>query len=164
MKKPYLVQRAEINVPISNFRGKRISEVLDLDYMGSSEFEWGAVPKSLRALGEAAEAGLTRLRTVNAIKQDDVSLRVYSFLTDEEFETYVGYLQKMRDGRVEFYLKEATRFEEAGRESTRFNNTNFWWDIENHVMWSFSKPLMSHLEESVKASLTYMNEQKVKRQ
>jgi hypothetical protein len=48
MKTPYLIQRAEINS--SRNDEMRLSQAVDLDYMGSSEFELGATAKSLRAL------------------------------------------------------------------------------------------------------------------
>lgn len=43
---PYLVQRGKIRHPLVE---GRFSDAVNLDYMGSAEFEWGALPKSLRA-------------------------------------------------------------------------------------------------------------------
>ncbi len=56
VKPIYLVQRGTINRPLSQYTDVRISEAIDLDYMGSSEFEFGALPKSLRAFEAEADA------------------------------------------------------------------------------------------------------------
>jgi hypothetical protein len=53
MHTPYLIQRGEIKRPLVE---GRLSEAVNLDYMGSAEFEFGALPKSLRALQSMVDA------------------------------------------------------------------------------------------------------------
>lgn len=42
----YLIQRAKFRNNV-NTNKSGIDSILEFDYMGSSEFEWGALPKSL---------------------------------------------------------------------------------------------------------------------
>jgi hypothetical protein len=58
LRKPYLIQRANIVKPLSpkNQAGKvTLSKSVSFDYMGSSEFEFGALPKSLKRLHAATK-------------------------------------------------------------------------------------------------------------
>lgn len=150
---PFLIQRAEINRPLG--KAGRVSEVLDLDYMGSTEFEWGATAKSLRAL--QAKVNDICMTVEPSITQDDKNLRVLHTFTADQYAEYLGYLKELRVGKRQ--TKECTRFEE-GYEFTRYSKTDFWWDIENHVMWSFDKIFMNRLGDALVASWAYMDEQK----
>lgn len=44
---PYLIQRASINTPLAA-PSARLSQAVNFDYMGSAEFEFGALPRSFR--------------------------------------------------------------------------------------------------------------------
>jgi hypothetical protein len=156
MKTPYLIQTATIHTPLAS-GDVRLSKAVELDYMGSAEFEFGALPKSLRAL----QKGVLKLRIVSSITENNVPLRVLSMLSDEEFEEYTKYLLRLRnEKRGKIDLKENSHFDPSERFS--WSKVDFWWDIENHVMWSFHKPFMKRLEEHLKSSFKYMDEQKTK--
>lgn len=43
MRTPYLIQRGKIVKPLAE-HDTRLSKAVNLDYMGSSEFEFGALP------------------------------------------------------------------------------------------------------------------------
>lgn len=169
MKTPYLIQRAEIN----NERNDemRFSQAVSLDYMGSAEFEFGATAKSLRALENAflthrAEDGnLMRITDVAVITIKSRSgkqkpLKVLHCFTDEEFKEYLPYPHKMRAGNLR--AKEGPRFEATPQWPFTSNSINFWWDLENHVMWSFDHEVMRKLPLYLQNSWKYMNEQKGK--
>lgn len=155
MKKPYLIQRAKIKSPLQNKDFTRLSQAVSMDYMGSAEFEFGALPKSFRAI--EANVDLAALHVVNEIKDfEGKSLRVFAVLSTEEFEQYKIHLLALRDGKYD--TKEGTRFE----PDRQTDGCDFWWDIENHVMWSFNKNFMKNIHEHIAVSLNYMNEQKRK--
>lgn len=161
MRQPCHIQRAEIITPLAS-EDTRLSKAVKFDYMGSSEFEFGALPSSFRRI--EANADSWKCRIVNDIKDGDTPLRVWSALTDEEFEQYVEYLKVLRastkDRMVKrFYTKEAVRFE-VDYDHGRFSHTNFWWDIDNDVMFGFKKEFMKRVGHYVASSLKYMNEQK----
>lgn len=151
MKAPYLIQRCEIKRPLGDYRGKRFSQAVSLDYMGSAEFEFGAVPKSLRAM---SEHGCT-LYTVPSITQNDVSLKVLCCFDEGELAEYSKYLLRMRNEKLgRLHTKESVRFDPSYSD-----DTDLWWDIENHVMWSFDKAFMNGLQANLAVSLEYMNTQ-----
>ena len=59
MKSPfywYLVQRLEGRQPTTSRNG--VDALVSHDYMGSAEFEWGAVPKAWKALRAAVSSGM----------------------------------------------------------------------------------------------------------
>lgn len=153
MKTPYLIQRCEIKRPIAPASAD-ISKAVDFDYMGSSEFEFGALPKSLRRIEQTG----WKIRLVPEIMQGEIALRVWSSFSDEEFEEYKTYLIRLRNpGSNPIRTKERTKFEEGGKIS-EFFNTDFWWDIQNDVMFGFDKVFMKRVCDYVDNSLNLMNE------
>jgi hypothetical protein len=154
---PYLIQRCTINTPLAE-ENVRLSQAVDMDYMGSAEFEFGALPKSFRRIEAVAEDWKCRL--VPEITENDVPLRVYSAFEDEQFETYKGYLLELRAGKG--HTKERTDFFPGNDYTKKYGKTNFWWDITNDVMFGFHKTFMKRVGHHVAASLAYMNEQKGK--
>lgn len=149
MKQPHLIQRGCIKTPLQP-GSVRLSEAVEMDYMGSSYFEWGALPKSLRSM----EGKSLVLRKVPSIVDGERVLRVLSFLSDDDFKKYEEYLLLMRRDKI--HLEEISGFEQ-GSDSYYSRNTDFWWDIENHVMWSFHKVFMNRVADQVRSSLRYMN-------
>jgi hypothetical protein len=142
MKKPYLVQRATIN---KTFKNKKLSEAVIFDYMGSSEFECGAIPRAFKELKLNKEK-----LTLSNIILDGKTLWFTHYLTNiDDFSQYVGYLRDLYDDKIR--LKETSRF----AKNTRYvGNIDFWWDIENNVMWSyneyFMREILNCLNESFK--------------
>lgn len=52
LSKPYLIQRASVRSDAA--ADATVSQAVRLDYMGSSEFEFGALPRSLRSIASKA--------------------------------------------------------------------------------------------------------------
>lgn len=157
MRQPYLVQRGKINTPLAP-ESCCFSEAVQLDYMGSAEFEFGAVARSTRAL----QAGVDNIKktVVTSIMENGVPLKVLHMFSEEDFKEYEKYLLRMRGNDIR--LKEVSGFcPDDGRWATR---NNFWWDIENHVMWSFNKVFMNRLPDYLINSWKYMDEQKALRE
>jgi hypothetical protein len=146
------VQRGTINHPIPD---DRLSKAVDMDYMGSVEFEFGALPKSLRAL-ETSIDQLSVTVEPRIVDEQGRSLRVLHAFTPEGYEEYVVHLLAMRDGTAR--LKESTYFDVEHPKRFKTLRADFWWDITNHVMWSFDKAFMKKLPDCLVASWRYMNE------
>lgn len=127
--------------------------------MGSAEFEFGALPKSFRRIEALADLWVCRI--VPDILEEETPLRVWSALSDTEFEEYRSWLLRARDPLRYGALrtKESVRFNSDYKHS-QFNTTNFWWDITNDVMFGFKKEFMKRLGSYVASSLAYMNEAK----
>lgn len=164
MKKPYLIQRNEILRPLSEFKGQRLSRAVSHDYMGASEFEWGALPKSMRRLQELHKQRKLKLSIVPGLTENSVPLRVYHALSDKDFEAYVLWLTEERNGDIRTHdTLENTYFPMKERMKSKYRQKiDLWWDIENDVFWSFDKKFMNCLEEHLVASWIYMDDKAAK--
>ena len=160
MHTPYLIQRAEIVRPLAE-PTERISNAVKFEYMGSAEFEFGALPESLRAIRSVWDKW--NRRTVLDIKDGEAPLRVYSSFNDEEFEEYKAHLLGLRDPKARPHTKESTYFEEGRRATSKYIRTDFWWDLDNHTMFGFDKEFMNRLQSYLSASFRYMDEQGAKK-
>jgi hypothetical protein len=129
--KTYLVQRATIE---DRDYKQGIDKIIHLDYMGASEYEWGAVPDSLNAIrNNIADY------TYMDIPMDGKIITVFCNVNvrDEVPEM----LNKLASD--EMHCKCYHDFNNLLRPSNRHKDwlkkhplrTNFWWDIENHLMW-----------------------------
>lgn len=120
IKQPYLIQRGMF---FKNELRKGIDSILRFDYMGAAEFEWGALPESLKRIREGQYI-FTEL-IVN-----DKLVGVYCK------QNQIADLQEYLDGLAarKFRLHEYSAFDDyifTGRFNNRFD---FWWDIENDIM------------------------------
>lgn len=156
MHTPYLIQRGTINRPLVE---GRFSEAVNLDYMGSAEFEFGALPKSLRAL-QAKVDSISLTTEPRITDEGGASLRVLHTFTPDEYEEYVGHLLKLREGQLR--TKESTWFDKEHPKRFKTLRCDVWWDIDNHVMWTFDKVFAKRLGDHLAASWKYMDEQKGK--
>ncbi len=149
---PYLIQRATINRPLAD-KDTRLSRAANLDYMGSAEFEFGALPKSFRRIEQNADAFVMRL--VPEIQEGEAVLRVWSYLNDEDFAAYKQHLLAMRENKLR--LKESSYFDANHNKNFKHLRADFWWDIDNDVMFGFDKNFMNRVGHYVAASIMYMN-------
>lgn len=124
---PYLIQRGRIRHDETR---KGLDALVAFDYMGSAEFEYGALNKSLKALRadlksyQAEEATFGQAKFV-VFSSGSLSVTLHAV-------SEIG-LQKIR-------LKEWCDFGEWAYRGDNFerrkeSRNNFWWDIENHFMW-----------------------------
>lgn len=156
---PYLIQRAKIKPNPSHL--KKISENIETDYMGSSEFEYGALPRSLRAIN--ADIKLYHTIQVKEITNEKGQpLIVWSKIPFENLPEYVNHLEQIRLGKLR--LKESTYFNaDLAKTSPKLvGRTDFWWDLDNDAMFSFDPEIMKVIADSVRVSIAYMDEQKAK--
>jgi hypothetical protein len=133
MKTPYLIQRGEFVETRENKIG--IDKVISFDYMGSSEFEWGALPESLE-----------RIHKLLIIEDDHIQLNTpnsYHYFTFTISGIVFELLCKEGDaGQIQKYVDEMAydklRCKEphkidivTGHSFIKKTEINFWWDIEN---------------------------------
>lgn len=130
-----------------------LSNSVALDYMGSAEFEFGALPTSLRAF--RSRKGDLKVRLVKGITEGESPLRVLSYFDDGQFAEYESYLSLLRYDNPR--LKELSYFS-VNHKSFQDSKylPDFWWDIVNNVMWSFDKNYMNRLIDHLEASFAVM--------
>lgn len=125
MRTPYLIQRAKFTKQSSE-AAIGIDRILRFDYMGSSEFEFDALPKSLRYVRENIhEYHITSMN----IKDKKIVVHCHMNNTNEVKD----YIRKIAEGSLQ--LKEYSDFDNYINPGGFLKNaTDFWWDIENHFM------------------------------
>lgn len=121
MKKPYLVQRllkpvnyenpfafggGKINGGINKEAMKIISKVMSFDYMGSAEFEWGAVPKALDVLNSAEKLSTF---TLHDDKKVDI---IWGICLPKDEEEVIKWVADALVG-IHGHMKERLGFKEA---------------------------------------------------
>ena len=155
---PYLIQRCKIETSVES--GVRFSHNVKLDYMGSAEFEFGIVPKSLRIMAESKDYHLVPVRDI--INDNGDSLYVWCAIPFEKVPEYVEILKRLRY-KNDIRLKEVSHFyiNKTDAWYSKDNpRTDFWWDLDNNVMFTFNVEMMKVLPGCLAASLEYMNEVK----
>lgn len=138
----YLVQRMTSRTGTPN-PARGFDGYFELDYMGSSEFEWGAIPKALKSM-----------RRVNSrVEPQDVIIsgRVYRIY----FVGAPGVSNNARDFELwasgderkpAFFGKEWTHLPEilSGSKAS-WIDTDAWWSIEDDVAWALDEKVANRL-------------------
>ena len=141
MNKPYLIQRMRFRKgPEKN---PSFDQLLLMEYMGSSDFEWGALPKALKILCKAADE-LEVVKVKPPIKRFD-GAGMFMICKSSE----VSYMETIHDlvsekTKTEGYtnlgqmVKGKNIFgEPIGMDD--LGSTHAWWDIEANVIFCFGK-------------------------
>lgn len=171
MNRLWLIQRGKIKTPLAD-ETACLSAAYHNDYMGAAEFEFGALPDSLRAMRSNKKDLVAR--KIPTITKGEHQLRTYSYLNDAEWALYVPMLEELRNTdkvrlkeRSQFSLPEQKRDEEWAMSMRARNKNvyvsepvNFWWDINHHVMFSFEKNFMNRLPKYLENSFGILAEKK----
>ena len=129
----WLVQRGTFNSNLTDatqFFGH--DGLIDLDYMGSAEFEWGAIPKAFRRImGQRDQYALyiTDFETIGGVP-------FCVFCRKDRYDKVLDAIKKYLDGGygLKEYSNMREHFKVSGRVSLTANKytlrTNFWWCID----------------------------------
>lgn len=148
--RPYLLARIKAFHKEHNF-GKGLNEVLDYDYMGSAEFEFGAIGKSTLRCREAIESkrpfSLVRLSVVprKPFMQGDV---LHALLPTENLELFGPSLSE----GIQSVLDGKTRMKECMGEDLDFAA---WHDIKNDVYFSPNPVLLNLIYSMLSRPIDY---------
>ena len=126
--KTYLIQRAEFK---NREEKKGIDSIISLDYMGSSEFEWGALPDSLKKI----RSGYNDYVYLDVPIMDKVVTVFCKDFQKSEVKTYLTKLSKR-----EMILKERIGFDLYINNGDDYLETDFWWDLDNDLMFWNKNP------------------------
>lgn len=170
---PWLVARASIKSPFQPDSVK-FSDSAPVAYTGSSEFEGGALFRSLSRMMTHRDTLV--VNQLPSIIEDDEPLYALHYREPVDlFENYLPHLEQMRESEHTLGLKEWINFSKGMRDATSLPNdstgaevirksrqkfarqTDLWWDIENDVIWSFdSHYMLDRLPKHLASSFAYM--------
>ena len=120
--KTTLIQRAKFE---NRDYKKGIDSIVHFDYMGSSEFEWGALPESLGKIRDL----------INDYTYLDVPIKdkvITVFCKDSQKSEVKQYLTELSENK--WHLQEYSDFDNYVNPQFMKSITDFWWDISNHLM------------------------------
>lgn len=121
----YLIQRGKFQR--RDFK-QGIDSILSFDYMGSSEFEFGALGKSLKRVRDLAKDYIILELSLNDKKPKNITV----VCKKEDANEIPDILIKLSKEKI--FLKERCDFYNYIYPETKYaskSNTDFWWDIEN---------------------------------
>lgn len=116
----YLIQRGKIK---NREYKKGLDSILSFDYMGSSEFEWGALPESLGNIRN----DLNNYTYLDVPLKDKV---ITVFCKDSQKTGIKKYLSELAENKMR--LKEFSKFDSYMKNDEHL--VDFWWDIQNDLM------------------------------
>lgn len=132
----YLVQRGDFK---ERSEKTGIDKIITWDYMGSAEFEWGALPKAYRYITENYSKYGMYIENDMA-NANGVPLCI--FCKESEYAVVKATLDAYR--KKPYGLKEFISFKREYKVPDehpvpRYDviRDHFWFDIEHHFMWFF---------------------------
>lgn len=128
----YLIQRGSFRNNLetaTSFLGGSASHLIDPDYMGSSEFEWGAIPAAYsRIMGQFKDYKLFP-SVISTIRGAPVCIFCRKDRRDDilrHIKEYIDNPYKLKEwSNLPQHFKEVSELE---RHSLK---TNFWWCIDH---------------------------------
>jgi len=121
--KTTLIQRAKFE---NRDYKKGIDSIVHFDYMGSSEYEWGALPESLGKIRD----GINNYTYLDVPIKDKV---ITVFCKDSQKSEVKQYLTELSENK--WCLQEYSDFDNYINPLPNYGSrTDFWWDISNHLM------------------------------
>lgn len=144
--RPHLVQRCSFKSGVTNSLATGFDSVASCDYMGSAEFEFGALPASLKVI----TANLYQYKIFRSpLKNKDGEELWFLCKAEDLAELEKVIVILANDSQREFSLKERMRLQqslECSRTEKKYGYIDLWWDIGNHWMAGFGKDRMQLLK------------------
>jgi len=129
-----------------------IDHLVDQDYMGSAEFEFGSKRESLDAcMPVIEEYQLFKAPFKKPMGKHEASLFVLCRPADkDEVFARIAFLAENK-----LRLQEPTYFRESLENEGPGINIDFWWDIKNHFFFGFGKERMTKVRNTLKLRKHY---------
>ena len=142
-----------------------IDDIVSLDYMGSAEFEWGTLPRSLRRM--TINKDFYKVFVFNQYKDENGnSLKVYApHVFFKNVQSIVDRLAVNGYGLQEYCsLHRHIQSEDKDDKDRYFgykDHSNFWWDIENDffIFFEHTDKVLEAMEALGKAKFGYEENQ-----
>jgi len=142
LESPYLIQRMKLR-KVAAGEGRSIDDLFSMDYMGSSEFEWGALPESLKRICRNIDAYELFTPLVNGQQIHDFRGFPLVLIAPRELhEEYGDFLVSLVGGaaghlKEPSYITNNVSGKEWNGKALSYGKVDAWWDIENDVFFAF---------------------------
>lgn len=170
MRKVWLLQRAKVKVD-QNMSSNEVAKIktgdyVRLDYMGSAEFEFGAIPEFQKKIHTV----LPKLQNYSVTHKN----QTFSFMClPEEKDEYSDQIIELINDTL--FMKERSGFnqrEPLEGKNKRNKKTyiydspnapfsfNVWFDLTNNRVIARSEEILNNLRKTISNSVDFMNSQK----
>lgn len=124
---PYLIQRCQFEYVDKKRNEVGIDNILAFCYMGATEYEWDALPNSLKEIHSKINKYVYFDMKIN-----DKNITVFCLSDFKEVieEVIIGL------SKGSFHLKERCYFDDfvSGKYNYSYHKSDCWWDIRNHFL------------------------------
>jgi hypothetical protein len=123
---PYLIQRGTFrDIPVEQIEG--LDSLINYDYMGSSEFEFGALPHSLRRITYSwSQYVINKILDIQNQNGD----KLYLLCQQNQFEELKSVIETLISNPNIFHTKERVGIKEYLECKSEYDMSfNFWWDV-----------------------------------
>jgi hypothetical protein len=131
--RPYLIQRMRLR---HKDEPTGFDNMWCLDYMGAAEFEFGALPQSLREIASDLDSYVITPVEPKVIAYD--GRRLYILSKQEHVDDIQKLIPGLKDGTTRLheltYLKESLAKPGTIESLSRYVQFDGWWDIDNNYM------------------------------
>jgi len=142
---------------IEESRTPTIYELLAFDYMGSSEFEWGAIPKAVRTLESQKDFAIKQIPELKNFAGDPV----FVYCSSQHFDEIIEFIESL--SKMDYRLKEPTYFDHYFAGLRKWHRIDFWFAIDGvggGFVWSFDESLLQEFVKGLPATISYLNAKK----
>jgi len=151
MQSPYYIQRMKrVENPSEN---PSVDDLYRMDYMGSAEFEFGALPKSLKRMTKVFDELVVQISVIKDFKKKPL----YLLGTAKNVHEYQNFIPELFYEKI--HLKERLEHTYAWKGKGGYGITKYpfkefyhptaWWDIDNDVMFTFGKKHAENLRKAI---------------
>lgn len=162
VKNPYLIQRCRAKEIKKHWLDTlRTGEYLDLDYMGSSEFEFGAIPKFQREVN-------AKLKDMAIFTCEHNGVTLYYLAAPSQEQAYAQVLRDLIDDKLRLKERSGLKDRETNYQAKRpvFDDPKMpfkydtWLDLCNGVVIARQPQILKNLKKTIPNSVQYMDSNK----
>lgn len=149
IQRPYLIQRGTFrDIALEDIVG--LDSLISYDYMGSAEFEWGALPKSLNEICNQWEKYAIKSTPITDSKKETMWLICLPDQFDDIMKA-VKYFSENQYSGQELRTKEFVGLYDYinPKKERSWNRADFWWDIDNNWMICFGQDHITKLVTAI---------------
>jgi hypothetical protein len=142
---PYLISRHSFNESGDTFLKK-----FRCQYMGSAEYEFGAIPKSLKenVIDQLDDYQWVSIRSLTNFEDKCVHVFLHKSHSVEDYEDILQRLGESPYGE-KIKCKELSYFSQNISKPDRFSHVDVWYDMDNGVIFTFEKHLRKHIDSGL---------------
>ena len=148
----YLVQRVERRHELRNKVNPSIDDRYQMDYMGSAEYEFGSLPKSLKRICKELDKFVIHTSEIKDHKGNSLKFFIEESKIADYMQEISSYLNGKRRLKEYIHLKEIMGgVDWSGKplDQSKHLMEDIWWDIDNDVWFTFTQYEIENIKSSI---------------